>query len=431
MEISRRNFIKTTAFSAMAAMSYKAFAQSQNKPNIALIGLGVIGKVNYKIFSQLPCNIVAICDINPAVTAKIESAQKIPFFTSYKEMFSKMGDKIDGVVISTPDHQHFPIAKYAISQKKHVYLEKPMCRVLDEVKALKQLAAENPKLYLQLGIQSHSRKGIRICSHVIRKGILGDVKRVIAIRSKSWAGCAMQSYYPEEPIPQGLDWKGWLGENAEYIPYNHKYVDQFWRPFWRFSNGAIGDISSHILDIPFYALELEGPFSAICVNQVGGNEISIPMCDHIRMFANSKFQKNSPVQIDWYAGFKNVKPGEKYYEEIQKNLLPIIPDDIDLPFNRLCGDGQIIIGTKGVLYSPAMHLGGKPVLLPRKFGKKYADELNYEFGEKIEKDSHHLNWLNAICGKGKLAAPFEYGANLTTLVLTAAKALKDKVGAKA
>ena len=78
-------------------------------------------------------------------------------------MFSKMGDKIDGVVISTPDHQHFPIAKYAISQKKHVYLEKPMCRVLDEVKALKQLAAENPKLYLQLGIQSHSRKGIRIC----------------------------------------------------------------------------------------------------------------------------------------------------------------------------------------------------------------------------------------------------------------------------
>ena len=57
-------------------------------------------------------------------------------------MFDAVEKKIDGAVISTPDHMHFHPACWAMQRGKHIYLEKPMAHNLWEIRTLTKLAAE-------------------------------------------------------------------------------------------------------------------------------------------------------------------------------------------------------------------------------------------------------------------------------------------------
>ena len=43
-------------------------------------------------------------------------------FTDYREMLDKMGDKIDAVTVSVPDHNHAVMAAKAMRMGKHVLL---------------------------------------------------------------------------------------------------------------------------------------------------------------------------------------------------------------------------------------------------------------------------------------------------------------------
>ncbi|MCH6259499.1 hypothetical protein MLD52_23285, partial [Puniceicoccaceae bacterium K14] len=49
----------------------------------------------------------------------------------------------------------------------------------------------------------------------------------------------------EEPIPNGLDWLGWLGDRP-FRPYSPLYSPTRWRNWWGFGNGAICDIGTHM-----------------------------------------------------------------------------------------------------------------------------------------------------------------------------------------
>ena len=54
---------------------------------------------------------VAFCDVDLARTAKaLELQPETPVFQDYREMFEKLGDKIDAVSVSTPDDMHAYIA---------------------------------------------------------------------------------------------------------------------------------------------------------------------------------------------------------------------------------------------------------------------------------------------------------------------------------
>ena len=50
----------------------------------------------------------------------------MPRFRDYRKMFDQLGNQIDAVTVSTPDHMHFPIAMTAIGLGKHAYVQKPL-----------------------------------------------------------------------------------------------------------------------------------------------------------------------------------------------------------------------------------------------------------------------------------------------------------------
>ena len=74
--------------------------------------------------------------------ARLSEAEKrgVRWFTDYRVMFETLGDELDGVVISTPDHMHYPIALSAINLGLHVYCEKPLTHTVEEARLLAEAA---------------------------------------------------------------------------------------------------------------------------------------------------------------------------------------------------------------------------------------------------------------------------------------------------
>ena len=64
----------------------------------------------------------------------------------------------------------------------------------------------------------------------------------------------------DESKPAGLDWDLWLGP-APDRSYNACYVPFKWRGWWDCGTGALGDMACHIMDMPYWALDLGAPLS--------------------------------------------------------------------------------------------------------------------------------------------------------------------------
>jgi len=100
--------------------------------NIAIIGLGVMGKNHYRVLSEnKEVNIVALCDI---VKSK-EYSQ--PFYTDINKMLEN--ESIDAAIVAVPTFLHKDIALMLIEKKIDLLIEKPVAS--NEADALKILDA--------------------------------------------------------------------------------------------------------------------------------------------------------------------------------------------------------------------------------------------------------------------------------------------------
>ena len=104
---------------------------------------------NYAVKEGAKQNLVALCDVDwreidskrrkeyPLLTAAEHIyARK---YTDYRDMLEDMDDKIDVVLISTPDHTHFPAAMAAMERGKHVFVQKPLAHNIWQVRTQKRL----------------------------------------------------------------------------------------------------------------------------------------------------------------------------------------------------------------------------------------------------------------------------------------------------
>ena len=143
--LSRRTWIQSSAAISCGfwlGSTAKAAAPSPNdKLNLAFIGVGGRGAANLGGLSNQ--NLVAFCDVDGTrAKAAFEKYPSVAKYTDYRRMLDQLDSKIDGVVISTPDHTHFHPASQAIEMGKHVYLEKPMAHNLWETRTLTDMARQ-------------------------------------------------------------------------------------------------------------------------------------------------------------------------------------------------------------------------------------------------------------------------------------------------
>ena len=148
--LNRRELLKHSVAATTAATLLPSFAKGEDaksdKLNFAVIGCANRGAaIGSEAVRSSMTHCVALCDVVPSRAEGFKNkmgdkCEDAVIFDDFREMFEKMGDKIDACTIGTPDHSHFPIAMLAMSLGIHVYVEKPLAHTFEECELL--MAAE-------------------------------------------------------------------------------------------------------------------------------------------------------------------------------------------------------------------------------------------------------------------------------------------------
>lgn len=116
---------------------------------IAIVGLGVIGKVHAAALKAQGKALYAVCDIDPEQLCAYPEALH---FTDYEAMLREA--KPDAVHICTPHYLHAPMILSALEKNIHVLCEKPLCIQREDIEKI--LAAERCSK-AQLGVCQQNR----------------------------------------------------------------------------------------------------------------------------------------------------------------------------------------------------------------------------------------------------------------------------------
>ncbi len=118
-------------------------------------------------------------------------------YASFAEMMEKeaalpLGERMDFVVIVTPNHVHFPAAKAALEAGFHVLSDKPA--TLDHAQAveLKTIVDKSGLIY---GL-THNYTGypmVKQAKHMIENGDLGKIRKVVVEYPQGWLATKIEA----------------------------------------------------------------------------------------------------------------------------------------------------------------------------------------------------------------------------------------------
>lgn len=249
--INRRHFIKG-AGASLALASLGAFnislANTDKTYRVALIGTGWYGKSDlFKLIQVAPVEVVALCDVDrirlreagELVRQRQLSGKTPKLYSNYQQLLDE--NKLDIVLIGSPDHWHALQAIAAIEAGAHLYLQKPISVDVLEGEAILAAARKHHRT-VQVGTQRKSTPHlIEAKKEIVDKGLLGKISHV-----------EMCCYYhmrangnpPTQPVPDYLDYENWTGP-APLRPYDKLPHGSWWRTFMAYGNGIMGDMCVH------------------------------------------------------------------------------------------------------------------------------------------------------------------------------------------
>jgi predicted dehydrogenase len=393
----RRSFLKYSSLAGASIMvpSHAGIVRSyanNEKLNVGIIGAG--GKGRRDADGVASENIVALCDVDDRRAAgtykKYPGAKR---YSDYRVMMDR--EKLDAVVISTPDHSHAPAASIAIQKGLHVYCQKPLTHTVEEARLLKTLAAKH-KVSTSMGNQGTGMDGFRQAVEVVRSGAIGDVTELYVWTNRPVWKQGVKRDNKIEAIPAGMRWDLFLGP-APYRPYQSKYTPFNWRGFWDFGTGALGDMGCHILNMPFMALDLGSP-SWVEAESEGMTDDSGPVSSTV-VYQFPQRGKKPPVRFTWSDGGK-------------KPSVDLVPGA-----KKLANGGSIMVGTKGVMYSTDDY-GQYFQLLPKEKFQDYKPPTpSLQRARGGAGDKIYNEWIDDCKGGPRCLANFDYAADLTETVL--------------
>ncbi|MCR5184312.1 MAG: Gfo/Idh/MocA family oxidoreductase [Opitutales bacterium] len=305
----RKDFIRLTAAAfagTCLAPSLLAGGNGNDTVNLAVFGLGGMGLADMEAFATLPgVRIVALCDCDERAIKRARArlathrvpADTVEGFVDYREVFTKCRSRIDAAVVATPDHSHFDVAMEAVRHRKHLFVEKPICKTIPQLRELTAAAAA-AGLITQAGNQGAVSNLIRVAKEWIEAGVLGEITRVSAWTNRPIWPQGMQEEPAEDPCPPQLHWDLWLG-NAAKRPYSKAIAPFNWRGWIDYGTGALGDMAQHVLNPAFFMLDLERPQDLIAETR-GKSKIAFPQGSKI--IFKFKTKSGKPLDITWFDG---------------------------------------------------------------------------------------------------------------------------------
>ena len=184
----------------------------------AIIGFGTISIVHIDAIASNPgMELVAICDINEELAAKVPAGVK--FYTDYKQMCEEV--KPDVVHNLLPHYLHYPVTKELVEMGFNVFCEKPIALNSKEAQQFCQLEKDHPQV--KIGVCQQNR--INETTDALKKIIdSGEYGKIVGIRGfVPWR--RDKTYYDAQP----------------------------WRGKWKYAGGgSMINQSLHTLDLLYF-----------------------------------------------------------------------------------------------------------------------------------------------------------------------------------
>ncbi|MGF7217566.1 putative dehydrogenase [Spirosoma lacussanchae] len=263
--INRRRFLQGTsaslALTTLGANSL-AFSTPPKTYRVGLIGTGWYGKSDlFRLIQVAPVEVVSLCDVDKnqlsqaakLVSQRQKSGQTPRQYEDYRKMLAE--NKLDIVLIGSPDHWHALQAIEAMKSGAHVYVQKPISVDVLEGEAM-VAAARKYNRVVQVGTQRRSTPHlIDAKKNIVDAGLLGKISHV-----------DMCCYYHMKangnpavvPVPDFLNYELWTGP-APLRPYDGLPHIRWWRTFMEYGNGIMGDMCVHMFDAVRWMLGLGWP----------------------------------------------------------------------------------------------------------------------------------------------------------------------------
>jgi predicted dehydrogenase len=336
--------------------------------------------------------LVAVADVD---LCRIEPLQQrfpaVRVYQDWRELLDRERSHIDSVNVSIPDHMHALVAMEALKRGKSVYVEKPLCNTLHEVRQLTTYARKRG-LTTQMGIQVSSTRGQLYGEALVRSGVVGKIKEVHTFSNKSW-GDDKPLVVQGDPVPAALNWDQWTGVSAARPFIRGAYHPGEWRRRVGFGTGTLGDMGCHIYSPPYRALKLTSPLSVTASGPAPTAENWATSARVKLTYPGTEYTAGETVDVWWYDG----------------GQLP--PDAVREPLGaQMPPQGSILVGTTGLLVLPHISPGpfaivdGKPVTLP---------------AIEVPDRDHYREFVEVVLGGGQstCSANFDYAGPLTESVL--------------
>jgi predicted dehydrogenase len=149
-------------------------------------------------------------------------------YASHEEMAAKeaalpKSERIDVVVIVTPNFLHYPMARTFLEAGFHVVCEKPMTTTVEEAEHLCRLVAEHDRVFLLM----HNYSGyplVKQARQMVADGTLGPIRKVVAEYAQGWLATKIeeqgskQAEWRTDPDRAGVSSAiGDIGTHAEHL----------------------------------------------------------------------------------------------------------------------------------------------------------------------------------------------------------------------
>lgn len=148
---------------------------------IGVIGLGHWGPNLVRCLEGTEnCEVVAVCDRHEQRLKSV--SQRVPDALAFHDADDVLDPfLVDAVVIATPTKTHYPLARRAIEQGLHVFVEKPMATSVEECSELIQLAEEH-QVTLFVGHVFLYTAAVAQLKKLVDGGDLGDICYIASSR---------------------------------------------------------------------------------------------------------------------------------------------------------------------------------------------------------------------------------------------------------
>ena len=385
---TRRTFIKKAATAAAAVATTNLFhtpvyGQSQAPSTGKVIGandrivVGFVGTGNQGLNSHLKPmlqnaqanNIAlgAVCDVSKH---RLEEAQQaagagVKAYDDYRKLLEQKD--LDVVVCATVDHWHAPVSIATMEAGKHIYVEKPMSRYLDEAFKVYDTVKRTGKVF-QVGSQGCSDMKWHKAADWIREGKIGPVVMSQGSYMRNtpageWNQYKIQGWC----TPEDINWALWMGEQIKSKkPFSAD--DYFrWRKYYPYCAGLLSDLFPHKLHP--YMLATGNPQFPLRVACIGSRKVETD-----RLTPDTRL-RDSPEIAQLIAEFPTGM------------VMHITSSTV----NEV-GTQEMIRGQKATLTMAGNLVQLKPE-------RPFTDEIDPETSESFAPESipaHHKNWFECI-----------------------------------